>query len=45
VLVADQGRAELPDDRREPLIRYSVATSMEPEDREMRETATGRIHA
>ena len=45
VLIADPGRAYLPADGLEPLIRYSVATTMELEDREMRETVIYRLGA
>ena len=45
VLIADPGRAYLPAHRLEPLMRYSVATTMELEDREMRETVIYRLGA
>jgi predicted nicotinamide N-methyase len=45
VLIADPGRAYLPKDRLEPLTRYHVATTMELEDREMRETVIYRLRA
>ena len=45
VLIADPGRAYLPKDRLEPLTRYDVATTLELEDREMRETVIYRLRA
>jgi predicted nicotinamide N-methyase len=43
VWVADPGRAYLPKDRMEPVARHAVATSLELEDRTLREVTIFRL--
>ncbi len=45
VLLADPGRAYLPQSGLEPLARYSVPTTLELEDRDCRETTIWQVRA